>query len=296
MDYVGRFAPSPTGPLHFGSLIAAVGSFLQARRTDGLWLVRIDDVDELRNVAGASDEILRCLEHHGLHWDTKVVYQTQRKDNYSVALEKLHDAKLTYPCTCSRKALVNGRYIGTCRAGIAPGVRQHSTRLRTNDAEISFIDEIQGRYRQRLWSEIGDFNVRRADGLTAYHLATVVDDAEQGVTDIVRGSDLLASTPRQIHLQRCLGLHTPNYAHLPTALNELGYKLSKQTFAAGLDDRQAGRSLWRVLQFLGQKPPAELLTAPVSELITWAISTWQFTRVPRIDGPIVEPTEISRAD
>lgn len=290
VSYVGRFAPSPTGPLHFGSLVAAVGSFLEAHRLKGLWLVRIDDVDELRIVPGMGDQILRSLEDHGLHWDAEVVYQTRRKSMYSDALTQLRDGAVAYPCACSRKALVDGRYLGTCRSGMPAAGVERSLRLRTDDTEVSLIDGIQGRYAQRLWSEVGDFVIRRADGLTAYHLATVVDDAEQGVTHVVRGADLLSSTPRQIHLQRCLELATPNYTHLPIALNEWGNKLSKQTGATALDHRQAGRSLWLALEFLGQQPPADLSPGPVSELMAWACDSWKPALVPGADAPALRPS------
>lgn len=221
--YVGRFAPSPTGRLHFGSLIAATGSYLQARSQGGRWLVRIDDLDPPRQQPGASAHILRTLEAYGLHWDGEVVYQSRRTSVYLHALEKLLDTGHAYHCDCSRKDVdARGRigpfglvYPGTCRArGLSSG-RGRSLRLRTHDRPISFDDALQGHYGQRLESEVGDFIVRRADGLIAYHLAVVVDDAAQGVTQVARGADLLDSTPRQIHLQQLLGLPTPDYLHLP---------------------------------------------------------------------------------
>ena len=287
MGYVGRFAPSPTGPLHFGSLTAALASFLEARRLAGRWLVRIDDVDRPRVVAGAQDHILRCLEAHQLHWDGEVVRQSERVTLYEAAFETLRANELIYPCACTRKALVDGRYPGYCRDGLPSGARARSFRLKTHDKPIPVMDGVQGAYHQSLWTQVGDFIVRRADDLVAYHLATVVDDAEQGVTDIVRGSDLLESTPRQVFLQQSLELPTPNYAHLPIALNERGNKLSKQTFALALDSAQAVESLWSALEFLGQAPPAELRNLGVTDLIEWALENWSLSRVPKAQDALI---------
>jgi len=222
--------------LHFGSLVAALGSFLEARRWDSEWLVRIEDVDVSRAVPGAADAILRALERCELFWDGPVLYQSQRTEAYRAALERLSSAELAYPCTCSRRELaMNPRgsdggpiYPGHCRVGVRQPDRPRAIRLRTTDAPLAFRDAVQGEFRQCLASEVGDFVVRRADGLFAYQLAVVVDDADQGVTQVVRGSDLLDSTPRQIYLQRLLGLPTPEYAHLPVAVDGRGNKLSKQ--------------------------------------------------------------------
>ena len=264
MSYVGRFAPSPTGPLHFGSLVAAVASFLDARAAGGDWLVRIEDVDTTRTVAGAADAILRTLEAFGLHWDGTVEWQSRRTGRYEQALEALRARGLTYACRCSRREIADSGlvgiegavYPGTCRhLGLAPGPGL-ADRMVAPDEVVAFEDRAQGAVAQDVAREIGDFVVRRRDGLFAYQLAVVVDDAAQGVTDVVRGADLLASTARQIVLQRALGYPTPRYLHVAVATNAAGEKLSKQTGAAPLDPRAAVPILRRALDFLGQ-PPAE---------------------------------------
>lgn len=283
----GRFAPSPTGPLHFGSLIAALGSFLEARRHGGEWLVRIEDVDAPRTAPGAAAAILRALERYGLHWDGPVVYQSQRTAHYRAALESLLDARLAYPCTCTRRELASGPrgrdgapiYPGTCRAGPRQPQRPHALRLQVTDALIRFRDAIQGEYGQRLEREVGDFVLRRADGLFTYQLAVVVDDAAQGVTQVVRGADLLDSTPRQMVLQRLLGLPTPDYAHLPVVVDARGDKLSKQTGAPPLDEQNPGPTLWAALRFLGQQPPPELAREPAPAIIAWAVAHWDLAAV-----------------
>ncbi|MDX1433704.1 MAG: tRNA glutamyl-Q(34) synthetase GluQRS [Gammaproteobacteria bacterium] len=276
----GRFAPSPTGHLHFGSLVAAVGSFLEARARAGEWYLRIDDIDGPRTVPGASDSILRDLERFGLEWDGAVRYQSARIERYREALELLDASGWTFPCGCSRKDFAR-IYPGTCREGLPPGKRARTRRMRVGDTSIALEDRVQGLYRQPLGEEVGDFVVRRADGVYAYHLAAVVDDADEGVDEIVRGADLLASTPRQMHLQRCLGLPTPRYAHLPVAVNSLGQKLSKQTFAEPVSARDPAPLLVEVLEFLGQAPAAELRRAPLAELWAWAIDAWRLDAVPR---------------
>ncbi len=235
--YRGRFAPSPTGPLHFGSLVAAVGSFLHARAQGGEWRVRIEDLDPPREVSGAADDILRTLDSFGLHWDGEVMYQSRRCETYEAALAQLKDAGVLYPCACTRREIADSSvsglegpvYPGTCRAGLAPGRVARAWRVRTDNRAIEFEDGLQGVIRSALEDDIGDFVVQRADGFFAYQLAVVVDDAAQGISEIVRGADLLDSTPRQIHLQRLLGLPTPGYLHLPIVLNANGEKLSKQT-------------------------------------------------------------------
>lgn len=296
--YRGRFAPSPTGPLHFGSLLAAVGSLLQARSQGGEWLVRIEDLDPPRERPGSADDILRTLEAYGLHWDGPVMYQSARAEAYRTALDTLRAGAMAYPCACSRKEITEGAdganapvYPGTCRRGIAPGRAPRAWRVLTTDAEIGFEDRLQGPRRQRLEAEVGDFVVRRADGLFAYQLAVVVDDAEQAITEVVRGSDLLDSTPRQIHLQRLLGLAAPQYVHLPVAVNAQGLKLSKQTRAEPLDGKDPVPSLWRALAFLGQDPPPELCTANLDELWDWALTHWDLARVPRRERSAVRSEE-----
>jgi len=265
---VGRFAPSPTGPLHFGSLVAALGSYLFARSRGGRWLLRIDDLDQPRVVSGVADDILRTLELLGFQWDGEPLWQSRRDDFYQLALSQLESQGLIYPCGCSRAeiALVataphNGAdeiaYPGICRNGLLPGREPRSLRIRVVDAGIGFEDGILGHHQQNLNEVCGDFVVKRSDGPFAYHLATVVDDAESGVNQVVRGADLLFSTPRQIFLQRLLGFEQPSYFHLPLVTAAGGGKLSKRdcsvSLAAGLDLRKdGGRLLLGGLQFLGQ--------------------------------------------
>ena len=312
--YRGRFAPSPTGPLHFGSLVAAVGSYLEARNRGGAWLVRMEDLDPPREQAGAADSILRTLEACGMAWDGDVMVQSRRSEAYRAALAQLETQGLVYVCGCSRReiadshqtyaqprgahdtplARASGRaaggegkpdgaliYPGTCRNGLAPGKVARATRVRVGDAVIEFEDSVQGKIRQDLAAEVGDFVLLRADGLCAYQLAVVVDDAEQGITDIVRGADLLDSTPRQIYLQQGLGLSTPRYLHLPAAVNAAGEKLSKQTRAAPVDARDPVPALAQVMQFLGQSPPEELSRESLSGFWAWALAHWDAGRIPR---------------
>ena len=285
--YVGRFAPSPTGALHFGSLVAAVGSWLDARRASGRWLLRLDDLDRARNQPAADDAIIRELVRLGLKWDGAVLRQSDDETPYLAAARRLRQRGAAFACCCSRRDLVHGIYPGRCRDGLPVGARERSLRLRVDDVPVVIDDAVQGRCAQRLQSELGDFVLLRADGIVAYHLATVVDDAAAGVTHVVRGADLLASTPRQIALQRTLGLATPAYAHLPLATNTEGQKLSKQTHApetAGLD---ATRLWLGVLAFLGQRPPASLTAAPLKEVIDWALDHWRLERVPAV-SPVQE--------
>lgn len=281
VSYRGRFAPSPTGPLHFGSVIAAVGSFLEARRRDGEWLVRVDDLDQPRTAPGAAESILADLERLGLYWDGEVCYQSTRSDRYLDGLERLRLAGWTFPCGCSRKDF-DGVYPGTCRNGIAPGKRARTRRMRVAGTTIELDDAVQGACTQRLHESVGDFVVRRADGIFAYHLAVVIDDAEFDITEIVRGADLLGSTPRQIHLQRCLGLPTPRYAHLPVAVNGAGQKLSKQTYAEPVADKPAVPLIVGALEFLGQQLDEGLADANLEELWSWAIAHWRIESVPRL--------------
>ena len=287
--YRGRFAPSPTGPLHFGSLIAAVGSYLDARANDGAWLVRVEDLDPPRETEGAADSILETLEAYGFEWDGDVMRQSRRGPAYAAALERLQRDGAVFPCACSRREIADSVlssanepvYPGTCRNGLPPGRPIRAIRLRVSNAMVAFEDRVQGRIEQNLASDVGDFVVRRADGLFAYQLAVVVDDSEQGITDVVRGADLLASTPRQIFLQRLLGYRTPRYAHLPVAVDRNGEKLSKQTLAAPLVLQGAPSQLWEALCFLGQEPPESLKGAGVSTLWSWAHANWRIQRVPR---------------
>lgn len=278
MKYRGRFAPSPTGPLHFGSLVAAVGSYLDAKANNGTWLVRMEDLDTPRCVPGAADDILRTLEHFGLHWDETVLYQSQRLPHYQAALDDLHQRDLAYPCTCSRKTIAaHGErvYHGHCRQQ-PPDLRQpHAWRLQVPDEVLGFDDRAQGHYAQALQQEVGDFVLKRLDGLFAYQLAVVVDDAAQNINQVVRGADLLDSTPRQLYLQRCLHLPTPRYLHLPLAVNADGEKLSKQTLARPIREAAPVPLLRQVLDFLRQSPPTDF--AHLDELWDWAIAHWQPT-------------------
>jgi glutamyl-Q tRNA(Asp) synthetase len=290
--YRGRFAPSPTGPLHFGSLIAAVASYLDARHHGGAWLVRMEDLDQPRCVPGAADDILRTLESFGLHWDENILYQDSRSSVYEAALQKLRDASAVYPCACTRRELadsalhgIDGQiYPGTCRGGIPQGKDGRAWRVRTDrldvpgnaawDGTIGFEDELQGHITQQLENEIGDFIVKRADGLFSYQLAVVVDDDYQRITHVVRGADLLVSTPRQIFLQRLLGMHTPRYMHFPVAVNNAGEKLSKQTLAQPVE-RGNAKVLWYALSFLRQHPPETLIKESVETILQWAVGSWK---------------------
>lgn len=268
-SYVGRFAPSPTGPLHFGSLLAALASYLDARAHRGKWLVRMEDIDTDRTRAGAAGQILRDLETFGLAWDDEVLYQSTRTDAYADAFERLRSADLVYPCACSRKESA-GRYGGTCARGLRAGQAPRSWRVRVPaNVNVTFADRFRGEYSQDVAAEVGDFIVRRADGPFAYQLAVAVDDAAQTVTDVVRGADLLDNTPRQIYLQRTLGLTTPRYAHIPVALDKHGQKLSKSMGAAALRREEPARELARALKFLGYKPSEgsvrEMLDEAISE-------------------------------
>jgi glutamyl-Q tRNA(Asp) synthetase len=292
MTYRGRFAPSPTGPLHFGSLVAAVGSYLEAHAHGGEWLVRIDDLDPPRVVPGAADDILRTLEGFGFEWDGDVVYQGRRNDAYHAALHRLRATGLVYPCACSRKEVMTEGivgiegfvYPGTCRYGLPAGRPAHALRLDARGEPVAFDDAIQGRVEQDIGRAVGDFVLYRTEGVFSYHLACAVDDAEQGITHVVRGADLLASTARQILIQRLLGLPLPHYAHLPVALNAAGEKLSKQNLAPAVEKRDAAKTLVAVLAFLGQQPPAALAATDVTAVWAWAHGHWSIAQVPRERG------------
>ena len=290
--YRGRFAPSPSGPLHFGSLVAALGSFLESRRQGGKWLLRMEDLDTPRCSKNAADEILRTLEAFGFIWDEPVVWQSQRQEAYATALEQLKRGGSVFGCACTRRELADSsltadgaaRYPGTCRDGLPPGKAARAWRFKVGGARIAFTDGIQGRIDCTLDTEVGDFVLLRADGIYAYQLAVVIDDAAAGITHVVRGADLLASTPRQIVLQQALGLPTPAYAHLPVALDVRGEKLSKQTLAAALDGSAAVPMLVAALAFLGQKPPPWLEQVTLNELWTWATEQWSPGQVPRANS------------
>ena len=295
---IGRFAPSPSGPLHFGSLVAALGSALEAQREGGRWLVRIEDLDAPRNQPGADRQILAELDRLGFRWDGEPQWQSRRLDRYRAALAELAAQGRSYGCACSRKEIADSalalaadgarRYPGTCRDGLPPGRAARAVRLRVDGARdavrIVFVDRVQGRIEQDVEREVGDFVIDRADGQIAYQLAVVVDDAEQGVSEVVRGADLLDSTPRQILLQHMLGLPTPEYAHLPVALDRHGEKLSKQTLARPIASLSPSAALFAALAFLGHAPASELEHAPAATLWDWARENWSLARVPRVRG------------
>jgi glutamyl-Q tRNA(Asp) synthetase len=278
--YVGRFAPSPTGPLHFGSLVAALASWLDARAARGRWLVRIEDLDSARQQPGAAEGILRTLERLGLAWDGTVLYQSLRLPLYEAALDKLR--RHTYWCGCTRREVADSSlglaadgariYPGTCRSGVSAGKAPRALRLKTGSEAISFADRVQGTQSQNLAAEVGDFVLLRADGQFAYQLAVVVDDADQGITDVVRGADLLQSTARQIYLQRLMGLGTPRYLHVPIAVNAAGEKISKQTGARSVDGLPRDDAVREALHFLGQ---------PATPDLQEAIAAWDPGRIPR---------------
>ncbi|WP_455223089.1 tRNA glutamyl-Q(34) synthetase GluQRS [Kaarinaea lacus] len=293
--YCGRFAPSPTGPLHFGSLVAAVASYLEAKSNHGSWLLRVEDLDPPREISGAVDDILRSLDKHGLYWDETILFQSKRHDAYHAALEDLRLRGLTYPCSCSRKDILEqlgdsglNIYPGTCRNGLARPSSQTAIRILTEWQEVGFEDRILGYFSHNIGEVVGDFVLRRADGWFAYQLAVVVDDAEQGITDVVRGSDLLDNTPRQIFLQQILAIESPAYAHLPVVTNKNGEKLSKQTFAQPIDDSTAATNLFKALKFLGQNPPTELATDTLNDVWQWALQHWDLNRIPKVPKIILD--------
>ncbi len=279
--YIGRFAPSPTGELHLGSLYTALASYLDARAHGGRWLVRMEDLDPPREQAGAADSILRCLEAHHLPWDGPVVYQSQRQQAYRQALQQLTEAGLTYPCDCNRQRLKQlSAYDGHCLRHPPQG-QPAAIRVRaTGNCQISFEDLFQGPQQEDVAERVGDFVVRRKDGLFAYQLAVVVDDIAQGITHIVRGYDLLDSSGRQHYLFGLFGQQPPHMGHLPVLVNDDGQKLSKQTFAEPLDPGLANVNLFRCLHALGQHPPSELRHEPASTLLQWGIDHWLRQRVP----------------
>lgn len=294
--YRGRFAPTPSGPLHFGSLVAALGSCLDARANRGEWHLRIDDLDAPRVVPGATEAILRCLEQLGFEWDGPVVHQSTRIPAYHAALHRLQWRGLLYPCACSRREIaasttpgIEGpRYPGTCRNGMAAGRVARALRLRMAGAHVVFVDRLLGSQRYDLEHAVGDLPLYRADAVYSFHLASAVDDGELAMTDVVRGADLLASSARQVYLLELLGLPVPRYAHLPVAVDARGEKLSKQTGAAAIDANAPARTLVAGLRFLGQDPPADLQRASAPAVWHWAQENWRLERVPRVSAlPVV---------
>jgi len=291
--YRGRFAPSPTGPLHFGSLVTAVGSYLCARQAGGEWLLRIEDLDTPREVPGSADQIIATLDTFGFEWDGPILRQSSRRDAYAAVTECLLNAGLAFRCSCTRRELQEiqtnssvrlldneeTRYPGFCRTNPLVANRKTAVRLLVTRGKTVFADLLQGRFTVDVSAEVGDFVIQRRDQLHAYQLAVVVDDAFQGISAIVRGADLLHSTPRQIFLQRTLQLPSPMYAHLPLATDVNGIKLSKSAGAAAIDIARPTEELWRALEFLQQMPPPELRRSGLATLWEWAIQHWQVKRL-----------------
>lgn len=296
IPYVGRFAPSPTGPLHFGSLVAAVASWVDARAVGGRWLLRIEDVDAPRVVPGAAEGILNDLARFGLLWDGVPVWQHARTRRYAEVLARLKAEGAVYGCACTRKEMADSqlapdgarRYPGTCRDGLPPGRAPRAWRLRTQAGGVEFEDAVQGVIREDVGNAVGDFILLRADGLFAYQLAVVVDDADAGVTEVVRGADLLDSTCRQIYLQQVLGYAVPGYLHVPVATNRAGEKLSKQTLARAVSAWPEAVGLRLALEFLGQCPPAALDPSPQA-ILSWAVAHWRRTAIPQARAIVAPP-------
>lgn len=287
-SYRGRFAPSPTGALHFGSLIAAMGSYLQAKHHKGEWLIRIDDIDPPREQAGTSKQILNTLEQFGFEWDGQVLYQSHNLKRYQAAVNDLKKQYQAYPCSCSRKQIIkktqqttgNVIYPGFCRNGPLEDSSECSIRLRTNNEAVIFHDVIQGQQTTNLEKDIGDFILQRRDRYFSYQLASGIDDAEQGITEVVRGADLLGCTPCQLHVQHMLNLSSPDYCHLPIVVNAAGQKLSKQTYAEPINAKEAVLLLYKTLKFLGQMPPINLIKGSQEDIWHWAITHWRLNLVP----------------
>lgn len=284
--YIGRFAPSPTGPLHFGSLIAAVASYLDAKAHRGLWLLRIEDLDPPREVEGAATAIQNQLAKLGLEWDGDVLFQSARLNAYEHFLNKLMAAKHCFYCNCTRARMqsLGAVYDGHCRSHqkLPKDSSPAAIRVAVSDQTIHFNDRIQGGYQQNLLAEVGDFVVRRKDKLFAYQLAVVADDHFQGITDIVRGHDLIDSTPRQIYLQQLLGFRSPSYAHFPVAANKDGDKLSKQHHAQAIELKNPAAALTSAMEFLGLKPPAELAGESAPTVLKWGIANWDVHSIPKL--------------
>ncbi|MDY7563372.1 tRNA glutamyl-Q(34) synthetase GluQRS [Pseudomonas sp. 10B1] len=284
-SYIGRFAPTPSGYLHFGSLVAALASYLDARSVGGKWLMRMEDLDPPREVAGAQTAILRTLESYGFEWDGELISQSQRHEDYEQVIRRWLSHGLAYACTCSRKQLEgsNGVYPGRCR-NLGHTTENAAIRIRVPELDYRFEDRVQGLFAQHLGRDVGDFVIRRRDGLYAYQLAVIIDDAWQGITDIVRGADLLDSTPRQLYLQELLGLPQPRYLHVPLITQPDGNKLGKSYRSAPLQNDQATLLLLRALRALGQPTDDGLNYASPREVLKWGIEQWDATLIPRIQS------------
>lgn len=291
--YRGRFAPSPTGPLHFGSLYTAVASYLHARSEGGQWLVRIDDLDPYRCKQEYASKILDTLVQFGLTWDEDILYQSHRIDAYKSALSRLQRLELLYPCHCSRKNLMSrqgqpGPYDGFCLAHPPKDGQPAALRIKLPNKYIFLNDDVQGPSQLALKKEIGDFVIFRKDDVVSYHLAVVIDDDEQGITHVLRGSDLLDSTYQQIHLQQLLHLKHPGYAHIPVISDTKGHKLSKQTNAHDISLAPVNETLINILRYLNLNPPPKLLTAKSTDILEWGIHAWSLKRIQPKDSIIFQ--------
>lgn len=290
--YRGRFAPSPSGPLHFGSLVAAVGSYLDAKSNQGSWLVRIEDIDTTRVVKGAADDILKTLEAYGLYWDEHVVYQTQRHELYQHTIAQLQSHNLVYACNCSRKQIkaLGGIYQGHCRNRSLDN-NNCAQRLIQQHPTIHYRDLIQGDVIVDSNLAQEDYIIKRSDGLFAYQLVVVADDIDQGITDIVRGADLLEPTARQLSLFKQLNAQLPNYAHLPLAVAKPEFKLSKQNYAPAICKKKPKPALFNAFKFLGLAPTAEISTLSIEQMVAWAVNRYDLQHVPK-----VPQIQVSQAD
>ncbi|MDH5425416.1 MAG: tRNA glutamyl-Q(34) synthetase GluQRS [Gammaproteobacteria bacterium] len=282
-QYRGRFAPSPSGKLHFGSLVAAMGSYLQAKSQQGQWLVRIEDIDQTRTIPGSADLILSTLDKLGFEWDKEVLYQSNRTEHYQYYLQQLKEKGLIYACDCSRSKLrletSSPVYSGHCRKKTISASSPRALRCLTTTETVIFNDKIQGTYSVDIERECGDFIVKRRDGFFAYQLAVVVDDAEQGISEVIRGADLLSSTPQQIYLQQQLGFTTSAYGHLPIAMYDNGRKLSKSHQDLSLEQQSTVEIMTKALTFLNQSPPQDLALAPLHEFWQWALQHWDIDSI-----------------
>ncbi len=275
-NYIGRFAPSPTGPLHLGSLYTALASYLHAKANQGKWLLRIDDLDRYRNTSGATESIIDTLQIYGLHWDGVIQYQTDKTNTYQAIINNLQEQGQIYPCICTRKSLTNHAvYPGTCLKNKVNQKLAHALRIKTDSCEINFDDEIQGTQCSSIVDQHGDFIIKRKDTIIAYQLAVVIDDYKQNISHVVRGYDLLDSTPKQIFLQQQLGYPTPVYCHVPIITDSQGCKLSKQAFAQAVCTTNPEKTLYLLLQLLKQNPSPILKKATVKEILDWATNHWK---------------------
>lgn len=287
-SYRGRFAPSPTGPLHFGSLVSALASFLEARAHEGRWLLRIDDLDQTRKIDGMDSRIMRSLDSFGFEWDGPVAYQSQNLEHYQEAMHRLQRAGQTYACQCTRSQLRDRASVGiegpiypdTCRGQDLPDAKHRAIRIKTNDRPVRFCDRLFGEQTQCIHREIGDFVIRRADGYFAYQLAVTVDDELAQITDVVRGADLLTSTARQIHLQQLLGINPPTYLHVPLATDDQGRKLSKGDQAHPVDDATPVAALLDAWQFLNQATSPGASELSLADFWRWAMDHWNPESMP----------------